>query len=52
LQRFYSSWLNCQGAMGTGDQTAAQCRLLAGPAALGAQLLLAALALASLLYKR
>lgn len=41
-----------------GDATAAQtanhgqCRLLAGPAALSAQLLLAALALASLAYKR
>lgn len=37
-----------------GDAAAApgQCRLLAGPAALSAQLLLAALALASLVYKR
>lgn len=37
-----------------GDAAAApgQCRLLAGPAALSAQLLLAAVALASLVYKR
>lgn len=41
-----------QAAMGASDPPAAQCRLLAGPWALGAQLLLAALALASLLYKR
>lgn len=36
--------------MGEGDPS--QCRLLAGPAAIAAQLLLAAFALASLLYKR
>ncbi|KAL4452727.1 hypothetical protein ABPG75_008389 [Micractinium tetrahymenae] len=38
--------------MGDAADAAGQCRLLAGPAALSAQLLLAALALASLAYKR
>lgn len=38
--------------MGGAADAPGQCRLLAGPAALSAQLLLAALALASLAYKR